>query len=157
MGDIIKQIFKIVLKIGLIIVITPIAIVILTWGWLWYRHNCAISETMNSETFTKKKWDYPYGTKLEMYNDLKKNYLRNGMRMDELLSLLGETTTKRIYKKQQGTLECLQYRMGGVEWFFNTSFDLVICPDNSSTIVKTIQLLENNNDDGVLILDSNPK
>lgn len=116
----------------------------------WFNSNLQekIDRTKAQEIFTVEGWRDNRSSRIDMYNDLEKRYLKKGIKISELKELLGETNTTRIYKSFWGEEICMQYHLGGVTFFFTTSFDLIVCPDKNEIYVKSYNLLENDNDDG---------
>lgn len=144
MINFIKKIFELFWNIFLVVLLVVGLII------YWFNSNLQekIDRTKAQEEFTIEGWRDPYKSKINMYDDLEKRYLKKGMKISELKELLGETNTTRVYKSFWGEEICMQYHLGGVMFFYTASFDLIVCPDKSGLYVKSYKLLRSGQDDG---------
>jgi hypothetical protein len=63
-----------------------------------------------------------------MYDDLKRNYLKKDKDIKDIEQLLGKTTVRRIYKRKEEKLICLQYHLGACDIVAGPGKMLIFCP-----------------------------
>lgn len=138
-----KKLFFFLVKMMLIIVITPIMLVTLEIMLLLLgttiNYNSA-SDVLSSQKFEQEKWSSPYSIKVEMYQDLRDNYLKIGMPINEVKNLIGETRLRHKYTVQSDQIICLKYDLG-MMGYLHTPYDLIICPDKTGECLDSIKLI----------------
>jgi len=146
MKQTIFKIIKIFSIIAGVIVVLGIAAILVFDNWLGNLEEQVFKESK----FDSKKWievekiynpkpgvytSDPEYTRLKMYDDLQKNYLKKGMSLDEVIKLLGTTTKRRIYKTKKRKMTCLQYHLGNFAPIGSTSHILLVCPNEKNIII----------------------
>ena len=113
---------------------------------LEYYHVTSESREFAKMRFSPKEWKRTTTYRIDMYKDLRENYLYVGMPITELKNLLGETTLGRKYSEDSPT--CFSYSMGMRQTlFFFSSYSLIICPDTTYLKVASIKLLSDDNEE----------
>jgi len=113
------------------------------------------NEVYNQSKFDKEIWlqaEKDYNPSADIYNhenncvrgkmwsDLKKNYLKKGMSLKEVVDLLGPTNKKRVYETKKGERVCLQYYLGECGLITGATALLVICFDIKTSLTNYFAL-----------------
>jgi hypothetical protein len=135
----IKKVIKylIFIVLGCILLITSVFFYFL--AELDNLHHQELSKTMLEKKFDPTLWEQDMDdVRIEMYDDLIKNHLLVGMPWIKATKMLG--TLYNDAHNEDGKL-CYKYDLDYTGSFgMNTKFHLYVCPDQSNTIVKTIEL-----------------
>lgn len=138
-GSRIKKALKMIGMIAFILFGTITILLVVIGNWL---------SDFNDEVYSESKFDKEIWLQAEeeynpayniyhdglgcvrgkMYYDLKKNFLKKEMTLEEIIMLLGRTSVRRIYKENKFQKECLQYHLGSCAKLGGPPDYLVFCP-----------------------------
>jgi len=146
MKQIIFKIIKILSIIAGVIAVLGVAAILVFDNWLGNLQENRYKESkFDREIWLKAEKDYHPEPDVyiidsscirgKMWDDLRKNYLKKGNNLEEVLDLLGSTSQKRIYSSKKRKMVCLQYDLGGCGIMSGPEHILLICPDKNNKII----------------------